>query len=287
LVTDLTLETKSLSLAVSVFGSSGAPPILFLHGLGLSRDTWEEGASRLSHRHRVWTLDFRGHGHSDHAETYDLGSYLADAEHALAAIGSPTLIVGHSLGAVVAGLLAQKGDPSVLAVFLEDPPWYMGEPAEWQRTSVFRLFKGVRTRQESWRKDHTPLATILDVVSNAPSPTGGVARDHILPRHLLSQASALQRQDNRCWSLASAEADLLMVPVPRDRALLCPTTVIQGDARVGAVFLDGHEERFAKASPHARIIRYEGAGHSPHRSIAFEERFYAELESFAAKIFAT
>jgi len=286
-MTDLTLKTNSLKLAVSVFGRSGAPPMLFLHGLGLSRDTWEEGASRLAGRYWVWTLDFRGHGHSDHAESYDLGSYLADAEHALAAIGSPTLIVGHSLGAVVAGLLAQKGDPSVLAVFLEDPPWYMGEPAEWQRTSAFRLFTGVRARQASWHKDHTPLATILDVLSNAPSPMGGVARDHILPRHLLSQASSLQRQDNRCWSLASAEADLLMVPVPRDRPLLRPTTIIQGDARCGAVFLDGHEERFAKTSPLARILRYDGAGHSPHRSIAFEERFYADLESFVAEILAT
>ncbi len=78
-----------------------------------------------------------------------------------------------------------------------------------------------------------------------------------------------------------------MVPIPRDRPLLCPTTVIQGDPRCGAVFLDGHEERFAKTNPHARIIRYEGAGHSPHRSIAFEERFYADLKSFAAEIFAT
>jgi hypothetical protein len=62
--------------------------------------------------------------------------------------------------------------------------------------------------------------------------------------------------------------------------------VIQGDARCGAVFLPGHDTRFAKTSPRAKIVRYEGAGHSPHRSIAFEDRFYADLEAFASRTFA-
>jgi pimeloyl-ACP methyl ester carboxylesterase len=257
-----------------------------LHGLGLSRDTWEEGAKRLMDRYRVWTLDFRGHGHSDHADTYDLEGYRSDAEAALAAIARPTLIAGHSLGAVVAGLLAQTGNPSVHSVCLEDPPWYMGEPSEWRRAAMSQLFAGVRARQASWQRDNAPLAAILDSLSNAPSPMGGLAKDHILPRHLLSQASALQRQDNRCWALASPEVDHLMVPVPRDRPLLCSTMVVQSDARFGAVFLDGHETRFTKASPQAEVVRYEGSGHSPHRSFAFEDRFYTDLETFASRTFA-
>jgi pimeloyl-ACP methyl ester carboxylesterase len=285
-MTDLTLSNGTLKLAASVYGRPDGPSILFLHGLGLSRDTWEEGAKRLMDRYEVWTLDFRGHGHSDRAETYDLEGYRSDAETALVAIARPTLIAGHSLGGVVAGLLGQTGDPNVRSVFLEDPPWYMGEPSEWRRTAMPQLFAGVRARQASWVKDNTPLAAILDSLSNAPSPMGGLARDHILPRHLLSQASALQRQDARCWALASPEVDHLMVPVPRERPLRCPAMVIQGDARFGAVFLDGHETRFVKATPHAEIVRYEGSGHSPHRSFAFEDRFYAELETFASRTFA-
>jgi pimeloyl-ACP methyl ester carboxylesterase len=184
---------------------------------------------------------------------------------------------------VVAGLLAQSGDPNVRSAFLEDPPLYMGEPSEWQQTGAPNLFASIRARQASWRKDNTALTAIIDVLSNAPSPMGGIAKDHILPRHILSQASALQRQHNRCWALASPE----VVPVPRERPLLCPAMVIQGDTRFGAVFLAGHETRFAKASPHAEIVRYEGAGHNPHRSIAFEDRFYGDLEGFASRTFAS
>jgi pimeloyl-ACP methyl ester carboxylesterase len=285
-MTDLTLSNGKLKLAASVYGRSDRPALLFLHGLGQSRDTWEEGAQRLTDRYQVWTLDFRGHGHSDRAEIYDLEGYLADAKTALAAIARPALIAGHSLGGVVAGLLAQTGDANVRSVFLEDPPWYMGEPPEWQRTGTWRAFADVRARQASWVKDNTPLPAILDALSNAPS-TGGRAKDEILPRHLLSQASALQRQDNRCWALASPEVDHLMVPVPRDRPLLCPATVIRGDARFGAVFLDDHETRFAKANPGAQIVRYEGSGHTPHRSFAFADRFYADLETFASRTCAS
>jgi pimeloyl-ACP methyl ester carboxylesterase len=257
-----------------------------LHGLGGSRDSWEEGARRLMDLYQIWALDFRGHGHSKRAETYDLEGYRSDAKVALEAIARPTLVAGHSLGGVVAGLLAQSGDPNVRSAFLEDPPWYMGEPSQWQRTAMSKFFGGTSARQASWRKDNTPLAVILDVLSNAPSPIGGVAKDHILPRHLLSQASALQRQDSLCWALASPEVDHLLVPVPREKPLLCPAMVIQADTRFGAVFLSGHETRFTKTSPNAEILRYEGAGHSPHMSMAFEDRFYGDLEAFASRTFA-
>ena len=83
-----------------------APPILFLHGATLNRDSWDEIKDRLMGRCCVWTLDFRGHGHSDRVPNYDFSGYVSDAETALAAIGRPAIVVGHSLGACVAGVLA-------------------------------------------------------------------------------------------------------------------------------------------------------------------------------------
>ena len=71
-MTDITIANGSTKLATSIYGSPNAPPILFLHGRSLSRDTWEEIAQRLSNRFRVWTVDFRGHGHSDRASSYEL-----------------------------------------------------------------------------------------------------------------------------------------------------------------------------------------------------------------------
>src|SRR5262249_9820517 len=99
LMTDISLSNGSIRLAASVHGPMDAPPILFLHGVTLSRDSWEEIKDRLIGRCCVWALDFRGHGHSDRASDYDLSGYVSDAETALAAIGRPAIVVGHSLGA--------------------------------------------------------------------------------------------------------------------------------------------------------------------------------------------
>src|ERR1700741_5314202 len=66
-MTDVSLLNGSIRLAASVHGPMNAPPILFLHGVTLSRDSWDEIKDRLMDRCCVWTLDFRGHGHSDRA----------------------------------------------------------------------------------------------------------------------------------------------------------------------------------------------------------------------------
>ena len=116
LMTDLSLWNGSIRLAASVHGPTNAIPILFLHGVTLSRDSWDEIKDRLISRCCVWALDFRGHGHSDRAPNYDLSGYVSDAETALAAIGRPAIVVGHSLGACVAGVLGQS-NPNVRAIF--------------------------------------------------------------------------------------------------------------------------------------------------------------------------
>src|SRR5262245_2685278 len=126
-MTHITIYNGALRLAASVHGPTGGPDVLCLHGLSGSRDTWEETVRRLEDRYRVWTLDFRGHGHSDRADRYLVTDYVADAAAALKAIGRPTIIVGHSLGGIAAASLAQGPHPQVVAVFLEDPPMYQGE----------------------------------------------------------------------------------------------------------------------------------------------------------------
>jgi pimeloyl-ACP methyl ester carboxylesterase len=283
-MTDLTFSNRDLHLAASVFGPPDAPAALFLHGFSLSRDTWEEAAQRLAGRFQVWTLDFRGHGHSDRADAYDLEGFVSDARTALAAIGRPALVIGHSLGGVVAGALAQQQSGNVRAVVLEDPPWYLGEPEEWRRSGFRQLFAIANERQAAWRKENAPLAAYLDFVSNAPSPMGGPARDHIAPRHLLSQASALQRQDTRSYRSILQEGDSVLAAVATAKPFASPALIVQADPHCGAALLDGHDRRLAKTNPQAKIVRYVGSGHSPHRALAFEERFFADLETFAAAL---
>jgi hypothetical protein len=54
------------------------PPIVLLHGLSLSRRTWDRFLPDLERQYRVVRLDQRGHGTSSHAGSYVLDSYLDD-----------------------------------------------------------------------------------------------------------------------------------------------------------------------------------------------------------------
>ncbi|MEO6341172.1 MAG: alpha/beta hydrolase [Caulobacteraceae bacterium] len=281
-MTDITIYKGGVKLAASIHGPADAPPILFIHGISLSRDGWGEMTQRLAGRFQVWTLDLRGHGHSDRTADYDLAGYVSDAAAALDAIGRPAVAIGHSLGGVVAGVLAQTPHPNLLGAVLEDPPWFMGEPAETTNNRTIEAFSWLSAMQAGLQARGAPLSDYLRTLSNTPSPLGGKASDHYSPRQMLCWASAVQRQDNRCWE--GAISGTLLAPVETGRPFARPVKVIQADPRLGAALLDGHEQRMAKTNPDAEIIRYDNAVHTIHMIPAFENRFAADIAAFASKV---
>lgn len=277
-MTDLDIRNGDLRLAASVYGRAEHPPVLLLHGLSNARDTWAETVDRLQDRFEVWTLDFRGHGHSDRADRYLIADYVTDAEAALEAIGRPAVVVGHSLGAVTAGALAQQPHPLVRAVLLEDPPWYLGEQAEWDRGLYKQIFPLLRAQQAEFQAAGAPLATWLVATSSAPSVKGGVAADHTEERHLLSSASARSRHDVAAWD-PSIDLTLLASFEP-DRPVQVPARLLQADPGLGPAFMDGHEARLAATSPNVEVLRYDGATHLIHAGKETSARFLDDVDSF-------
>src|SRR5262245_19375673 len=121
-------ERDAVSLAYDDTGESDLPAVVFLHGLSQSRATWARFLPDLAQRFRVVRLDQRGHGESSHTGEYVLDAYIADAVAFLeGVIGGPSILVGHSLGSVVAYGITQDRPDLVRAVLLEDPPLYVGE----------------------------------------------------------------------------------------------------------------------------------------------------------------
>lgn len=96
----------------------GAPAVLLLHGAACGAWVWEEGfGARLAAAgHAVFAIGFdRGSA----GAPAGLADYAADARAALAAIRRPAVIVGHSLGALVAQRML--ADPAVLGCGLLAP----------------------------------------------------------------------------------------------------------------------------------------------------------------------
>lgn len=88
-------------------GGTPGPVLILLHGLGANAAVWDGLKPILAERwHGGWIIpDLRGHGRSIHRAPYDFDSYAADIA-ALAPQGAEVSIIGHSMGGVIAMVLA-------------------------------------------------------------------------------------------------------------------------------------------------------------------------------------
>src|SRR5579883_2636399 len=72
-------------------------PLVMLHGLGASADTWRLVADPLCRQRQVIAFDLRGHGQSDQPDDgYDLASVAEDVIRGMAALGlGQVALIGH------------------------------------------------------------------------------------------------------------------------------------------------------------------------------------------------
>jgi len=98
------------------------PAVLLLHGLMGRATTWLETAKWLIPHFRVIALDQRGHGLSEKVENaYSRKHYVDDAIAVIEHLQlSPVIVIGHSLGALNAWVLAARRPDLVSAVIIND-----------------------------------------------------------------------------------------------------------------------------------------------------------------------
>ena len=114
----VTIDSGGVRLCV--FDSGGPErPVLLIHGLGLTRRSWNRVARRLRNRFRVVTFDLRGHGASSRAADVSPPAFLGDVEAVVSALAlQDVVLVGHSLGGHLAVAYAadHAGCAGVVAV---------------------------------------------------------------------------------------------------------------------------------------------------------------------------
>jgi esterase len=265
-----------LRLHVEVDGPPDGAPVVFLHGVSGSSRTYAWLPPEIVDGRRVVRLDLRGHGQSEHAPgTYVLPSYVEDVADVLRSqVGRPAVVVGHSLGGVVAWTLAQRHPELVVAAFLEDPPLYMGEPDEHEQNAAVPVFRGVLDAVARWRAEGVSVDDAAAEI--AAGPLGPSSCDDAAPA--------------RAYALLAMDPGVLEGAVDRstlaDTDTTSPVTVavflLAADDATGPAFPSRHAERLAQTHPAVEVVRVSGAPHGIHDSREHREVYVSQLARFLA-----
>ncbi len=120
--TDLDGAVRHLDLG----GPAGAPVVLCVHGLGGSAINWGLLAPLLSRTHRVLAVDLFGHGGSGVPTGSRPDAVTADRRlldrFIRQVIGEPAVLLGHSMGGVLAMQQAALAPETVRRLVLLSPP---------------------------------------------------------------------------------------------------------------------------------------------------------------------
>jgi pimeloyl-ACP methyl ester carboxylesterase len=275
-------ETDDIGLNVIIEGPGDGVPVVFVHGVASSLRTYDWLPRELAAERRIIRVDLRGHGESDHAP----GSYVIDRYgRDVAAVvrdlaGRPAVLVGHSLGGVAAWWVAQRHPELVLAAFLEDPPLYMGEPAEHARNAIAKVFPLVRDRAVAWQREGLYVARAAQRVGAAPA--GAVAtvrmRDVVLEDALLSLAYGHLHMDPEV--LTGAADGTTLAGTDTSGRVDAPTVILAADEALMPAFSPAHEQRLAQTHPDVEVVRVARAGHLIHDGRASRDTYVKHLAAF-------
>jgi pimeloyl-ACP methyl ester carboxylesterase len=140
--TSVRIPRRDFELSVLDYGNPSAPPMLLAHGMRDLAWSLDTVAQAFCERHRVISVDLRGHGDSGRPGNYALTHFVSDlwATWRHFELESPVLI-GHSFGGEVvsqlAGIFPELPSKCVLIEGLGPPPWE-GEGSEALRRQMAR-----------------------------------------------------------------------------------------------------------------------------------------------------
>lgn len=250
-----------------VRGPRNGPPLVFLHGVMRRWQTFLPLMPALSSRHEVWSLDLRGHGNSRGPdEGYHVVDYVPDIVALLKTEASePAILYGHSLGGMLAALVAATAPDCVRGAIVEDPPFHtMGDrihEAEWQNFFAgLQQFAG-STAPVDVLKNQLGDYTWHDKKSEANYRMGD-KRDAATLRFFAwcykqLRSSVLDPLIEGTWLDGYNVGDVF-------HRIECPVLMLQADPAAGGTLTDADVELALERIRDVNVMRFPGVGHSIH-----------------------
>jgi len=152
------------------------PAVVLVHGIASSSVTFENVIPLLEPRHRVIAVDLLGFGESvaPPAATFTLDEHVAYLERTLARVrpARPYVLVGHSMGALIATRYAARRSSELAGLVLVSPPVYLppetvGDPVDRAAMSLYRRVYDFLRRKRTFTLRNAALLARLSPIQNA------------------------------------------------------------------------------------------------------------------------
>lgn len=223
------------------------PEVLLIHGISSSGESWRPVLAALGEHLTPVTIDLRGHGHSARPDSgYLYEDYAADLDAALAHLGlDHPLVIGHSLGGLVALWWASQHPDRARALVIEDSPLRSGE--DFRSTFDAWIAQNAMPVEElaAAYREKNPALTVAEALRRATIMTGTA-------REVFTEL----RED----SLANHGTDRIAL----FERIKSPILFISGDPASGGMVHPDDLAAFSRRVPHVEVAQVAGAGHSIH-----------------------
>lgn len=277
------IRNGDVTLHVAVDGDDDDPPVLLLHGITGSVETWDWFVGDLiAYGYRVLRLDFRGHGRSGRAPgAYTFADYVTDAAQVCLQVARrPCAIVGHSLGGGTAAGLAQARPDIVRAVVLEDAPLRVPEPNG--GNSLMAGFRLMRESMPRLQESGIDAATLAGILRNAPSPSGEPFSELVHDDGIEAMAVAMLRCDAAV--LDPVLEGRVEPAFDATQPILVPTLALAADpSKPDAVTRPEDLARIGASGGHVKTRVMSGSGHLMHDQLDQREPYREIVLDFLSK----
>ena len=225
--------------------SGDGPAVVLVHGLTCNAAYWLRVAPLLQGL-RVIAVDLRGHGLSEHRESYRYAEYADDLLSQIDGLGLERVpVVGHSLGGYVALLAATRSDriSAVLAIDVK---------SDWTESDAELA---ARSREAAQRTE-PDRDVLVDRLARSLQPV------RLTPGEREALAERSIERSTEGWRLRWDRRVLATEPVDPFAFLAdvrCSCVVMAGAE--SEVMPPGSAQRFAAAIPGAALELVDGVGH--------------------------
>lgn len=273
-----TFEASAVRLNYLDYASSSAEPLVLLHG-GAWR--WQEYLSLIPSLGRRWhihALDLRGNGRSGWTpEAYLLRDFTQDNVEFTERLEAPAVLAGHSIGGVIALMVAARCPHKVRALIIEDVPLTL--------ENYRKIIDSGREMFRLWLKLKAAAQSERDLALKLAEAYG--AQAGVTSAWLMFFAECLWQLDPTFFNGLLFDFEAFTSGYDYREILAnidCPVLFLRGEPELGAVMTDDEISSLQKSFRNVKCSVIKGIGHLLHLEDRGQKPVLVEMMAFLDRV---